>query len=254
MTSAPPASLPADFDVSEIPHARQVLVLALTTLAEQREADSESHILRVQNYVLNLAQALSTHPKFSELLTPAFIDTLCLSVPLYDMGSIGIPDRILLKPSGLTPPELNIMKTHTTLAVEAIERIEHALGHPVVELVPLKEMALSHHERWNGSGYPQGLVGKQIPLSARLLAIADVYDALISDRVYKAGIPHSEAVGIIFQGRASQFDPELVDAFIEIEHQFQAIAQQHPNTEQDMQQKIDYMIHAIADPAELPES
>jgi putative two-component system response regulator len=231
-----------------------VAALAMATLAETRGSEVGKHGVRVQLFVQAMARHLQTQAPFAALLTAPYIELLAQAAILHDMGTIGIPDRILLKPSGLTPPELNIMKTHTTLAVEAIERIEHALGHPVLELVPLKEMALSHHERWNGSGYPQGLVGKQIPLSARLLAIADVYDALISDRVYKAGIPHSEAVGIIFQGRASQFDPELVDAFIEIEHQFQAIAQQHPNTEQDMQQKIDYMIHAIADPAELPES
>lgn len=228
-----------------------VAALAMVTLAETRGSEVGKHSVRVQMFVQALARHLQKQAKFAALLTAPYIELLAQAAALHDMGTIGIPDRILLKPSGLTPPELSIMKTHTTLAAEAIERIEHTLGRQVVELVPLKEMALSHHERWNGSGYPQGLVGKQIPLSARMLAIADVYDALISDRVYKAGISHNEAVGIIFQGRASQFDPELVDAFIEIEQQFQAIAQEHPNTEQDMQQKIDYMIHAIADQTEL---
>lgn len=231
--------------------AMTVVALAMATLAETRGSEVGKHSMRVQLFVQALARHLQTQPQFAALITDAYIEQLSLAAALHDMGTIGIPDRILLKPCGLTPVELAVMKTHTTLAVEAIERIESVLGQPVAELLTLKEMAQSHHERWNGSGYPQGLVGEQIPLSARLLAIADVYDALISDRVYKAGIPHSEAVGIIFQGRGSQFDPEMVDAFIDIEHEFQAIAQRFPNTEQDMQKKIDYMIHAIADPAEL---
>jgi putative two-component system response regulator len=231
--------------------AMTVAALAMATLAETRGSEVGKHSMRVQLFVQALAQQLQTQPMFTALITDAYIEQLSLAAALHDMGTIGIPDRILLKPSKLTPAELAVMKTHPTLAVEAIERIENVLGQPVAELLTLKEMALSHHERWDGSGYPQGLAGEQIPLSARLLAIADVYDALISDRVYKAGIPHSQAVGIIFQGRASQFDPEMVDALIEIEHLFLAIAQQYPNTEQDMQKKIDYMIHAIADSPDL---
>jgi len=231
--------------------AMTVAALAMATLAETRGSEVGKHSMRVQLFVQSLAQHLQTQPQFAALITAPYIERLTQAAALHDMGTIGIPDRILLKPSKLSPAELTVMKTHPALAVDAIERIEDVLGHPVAELLTLKEMAQSHHERWDGSGYPQGLAGKQIPLSARLLAIADVYDALISDRVYKAGIPHSQAVGIIFQGRASQFDPEMVDAFIEIEHQFQSIAQEHPNTEQDMQKKIEYMIHAIADQAEL---
>jgi putative two-component system response regulator len=128
------------------------------------------------------------------------------------------------------------------------------LGSQAGLLRTVKELAFSHHEKWNGSGYPQGLAEEQIPLSARLIAIADVYDALISNRVYKVGVPHEEAVSIIVEGRGSHFDPDLVDAFVGTQDQFRAIALRHPDTDQDMQRKIDYMANAIAEEAELPAS
>lgn len=251
MPTEPSAVQAAVADVNEIPHARQVLLLALTTLAEQREADSESHILRVQNYVLTLAQALSQTPKFSELLTPAYIDTLFLSVPLYDMGSIGIPDRILLKPGRLTPDELAIMRTHPSIGHAAIERAEKTLGRPSPRLAIAKDLVLCHQEKWDGSGYPHQLAGEDIPVAARIMAIADVYDALISSKVYKDGVPHDKAVQIIFSERGAHFDPDMVDAFIEIQDAFAAIAQRYADTEADMQHKIEYMANAIAEIATL---
>ncbi len=238
-------------DSTPVHIAMAVAVFAMASLAETRDSDTGKHILRVQNYVKSLAQRLKTHPRFVDVLTEPYISILYRSAPLYDMGTIGIPDRILLKPSRLTAAEFEIMKTHTTLACEAIENAEKALGVKADLLQIMKELVYSHQEKWDGSGYPQGLSGDQIPLSARLMAIADVYDALISDRVYKAGVPHDQAVAIIFQGRDSHFDPDLVDAFIEIQDEFQAIAQSFVDTEQDMQRKIEYMAHAIAEHAEL---
>ena len=238
-------------DVNEIPHARQVLVLALTTLAEQRESDSESHILRVQNYVLTLANALSAQPNFAELLTPAYIDALYLSVPVYDMGSIGIPDRILLKPGRLAPDELAIMRTHPTIGHAAIERAEKTLGRGSPRLAIAKDLVLCHQEKWDGSGYPHALAGTDIPVCARIMAIADVYDALISSKVYKDGVSHDRAVQIIFSERGAHFDPDMVDAFIEIQDTFVEIAQRHADTDADMQHKIEYMANAIAEIATL---
>jgi putative two-component system response regulator len=244
-------------DHSQIAHgdpvraAMAVTVFALASLAETRDSDTGNHILRVQHYVRSLAQQLKEHPRFAAVLTQSFIDDLFQSVPLYDMGTIGIPDRILLKPSRLTPAEFEIMKTHTTLARDAIEHAEKTLGYQAELLKTLKELAYSHQEKWDGSGYPQGVSGGQIPTSARLMAIADVYDALVSDRVYKAGVPHDQAVAIIFQGRASHFDPDMVDAFIEIQDEFQAIAQRYADTDLDMQKKIEYMANAIAEEAGL---
>ena len=227
---------------------------ALATLAEARDSDTAKHILRVQHYVKALVQRVQDNSRFAAVLTAPYVTLLTQALPLYDMGTIGVPDRILLKPGRLTPVELEIMRTHTTLARDAIEQAQTLLGQPTQLLQTIKELAFCHHEKWDGSGYPQGLSGDQIPLAARLLAVADVYDALISDRVYKSGVPHEKAAGIIFQGRASHFDPDLADAFIEIQDEFQAIARHYADTDQDMQKKIEYMVNAIAEEADSPRS
>ena len=139
------------------------------------------------------------------------------------------------------------MKTHTTLGFEAIVEAEKTLGTQVPLLQMAKEIALSHQERWDGSGYPQGLKGDDIPVSARLMAVADVYDALISQRVYKAALAHDRAVQIVFQGRGSHFDPDMVDAFIGIQDEFNAIAQRYKDSDSNLQKKMEYMAHAIAE-------
>ncbi len=228
-----------------------VTILALASLAETRDSDTAKHVLRVQHYVRALALRLRNHPRFESEFTDLFVSQLFFCVPLYDMGTIGIPDRILLKPARLTPAEYELMKTHTTLAFDALVQAEQTLGLQADQLQILKDIAYSHQEKWDGSGYPQGLSGEAIPASARLVALADVYDALISDRVYKSGVTHEVAVGIIFQGHASHFDPDMVDAFIEIQDEFEAIAQRFADTDLDMQKKIEYMANAIAETTEL---
>ncbi len=242
---------PPKADADPVLAAMAVAAFAMAALAETRDSGTGNHILRVQHYVKTLAQRLQAQPQFAAILTAPYINVLFQSTPLYDMGTIGIPDRILLKPSRLTPAEFAIMRTHTTLARDAIEYAEQSLGYRAELLQTVKEIAFSHQEKWDGSGYPQGLAGEQIPLSARLIAIVDVYDALISDRVYKAGVPHEQAVGIIFQGRASHFDPDLVDVFMEIQDEFAAIARRYSDTELDMQKRIEYMANAIAEHTEL---
>ncbi len=217
---------------------------AMTMLVGVR---SGPHILRIQYYIRTLALRLQRLRQFAPILTEPYIQILFQAAALYDMGTIGIPDRILLKPGRLTPAEFEIMKTHTTMARDAIEQAEKALGFPVERVRTLKELACSHHEKWDGSGYPQGLVGTQIPLAARLLAVADVYDALVSNQVYKAGVAHEQAVVIIFQNRGSHFDPDVVDAFLEIEGEFQVIAQRYADTDLDMQKMIEYTANAIAE-------
>lgn len=231
--------------------AMAVAMLAMAMLIETRDSDSDNHILRIQHYVKTLAQRLQSQPLHAATLTPAYVQALFDSAPVYDMGTVCIPDRILLKPSRLTPAEFAIMQTHTTLAREAIEKAERTLGCHADALDMVKELAYSHHEKWDGSGYPQGLVGAAIPLSARLLALADVYDALISDRVYKPGVSHEQAVGAIFQSRGTHFDPDAVDAFMEVHPAFHAIALQFADTAQDMEKKINHLANAIAEDAEL---
>jgi putative two-component system response regulator len=231
----------------EVSAIQDVTILAMASLAETRDSDTGNHIRRTQHYVQSLARKLADHPKFSAYLTPATIAMLYKSAPLHDIGKVGIPDRILLKPGKLTPEEFEVMKTHTTLGRDAIAHAERELGTEVAFLTMAKEIAYGHQEKWDGSGYPQGLAGDAIPVSARLMAVADVYDALISRRVYKAPMPHSKAVDIIAQGRGSHFDPDMVDAFLSIQNQFQAIAGTYSDSEEDLQVKADY-----ADVAGLP--
>jgi len=151
---------------------------------------------------------------------------ICQAAPLHDIGKVGIPDRILLKPDRLTPQEFEIMKTHATLGKDTIVAAERSIGVSVDFLDVAKDIAFCHHEKWDGTGYPQGLAGDAIPLSARLMALADVYDALISSRIYKKAMTHEEATRLITEGRATHFDPDIVDAFLANHQRFQTIAKQ----------------------------
>ena len=221
----------------EVLAIQDVTILAMATLAETRDLDTGNHIRRTQHYVKALAEKLRTHPRFAGVLTDNYIQMLFKSAPLHDIGKVGIPDRILLKPGRLTPEEFEIMKTHTTLGRDAIEHAEIQLGMPVEFLSTAKEIALSHQEKWDGSGYPQGLAGEAIPLSARLMAVADVYDALISRRVYKNSVPHEQAVAIIQEGRGVHFDPDITDAFVELQETFHAIAARFADSDDEMLRK-----------------
>ncbi len=232
----------------EITAIQDVTILAMASLAETRDSDTGNHIRRTQYYVKALAEQLRTHPRFAAVLTDEFIATLFKSAPLHDIGKVGIPDRILLKPGRFEAHEFDIMKTHTTLGCDAIQHAETALGMDVAFLSMAKDIALSHQEKWDGSGYPQGLAGEAIPVSARLMAVDDVYDALISRRVYKSGMPHEKAVGIIIEGRATHFDPDMVDAFVKIQASFQTIAGHYADSDADIERKADYLSQAIQTP------
>ena len=229
----------------EVMAIQDVTTLAMASLAETRDADTGNHIRRTQRYVRALAWKLCTHPQFSAALTPHNIGLLYKSAPLHDIGKVGVPDRILLKPGKLNPDEFEIMKTHTTLGRDAILNAEKEMGVQVEFLTLAKEIAYSHQEKWDGSGYPQGLCSTQIPISARLMAVADVYDALISRRVYKEPIPHAQAVDIITQTRGKHFDPDVVDAFLEIQDAFNAIAIAFSDTQADLQLKAQYIKNAV---------
>lgn len=229
----------------EITAIQDVTILAMASLAETRDSDTGNHIRRTQHYVKVLAEHLKSNPRFTLLLDDTYIETLFKSAPLHDIGKVGIPDRILLKPGRFTADEFEIMKTHTSLGYEAIQHAEIALGSDVAFLKTAKEIALYHQEKWDGSGYPKGLAGDDIPLSARLMAIADVYDALISRRVYKDGMPHEKAVEIIEEGKGSHFDPDLVDAFVSIQDEFRHIAVCFADHDKDLQQKSEYLAQAL---------
>lgn len=208
----------------EVVAIQNVTIFAMASLAETRDNETGNHIRRTRSYVKILAIKLQNHPKFKDFLTDEMIDTLYKSAPLHDIGKIGIPDYILLKKGKLTFEEFEIMKTHTTLGKEAIENAEKQLGYEVSFLQIAKEIAYSHQEKYDGSGYPLGLKGDEIPISARLMCVADVYDALISKRVYKDSMVHEEAVKIMKEGRGIHFDPDILDAFLELENEFIQIA------------------------------
>jgi len=220
----------------EIVALQDVTIHTMASLAETRDSETGNHIRRTAHYVKTLAEKLRTNPRFSDFLTDKNIELLFKSAPLHDIGKVGIPDRILLKPGRFEGNEFEIMKTHTTLGRDAIRQAERELGLEVDFLKFAKEIAYGHQEKWDGSGYPEGLSGDNIPISARLMAVADVYDALISRRVYKEGMSHEAAVAIIAEGRGQHFDPDMVDAFMELQQDFIDIAKRYADSDHDMTQ------------------
>lgn len=202
---------------------RDASILSLASLAETRDNETGGHILRTQHYVKALAMELRKSPRHSDALDEETIDLLYKSAPLHDIGKVGIPDNILLKPGKLTDDEFAIMQRHPQIGADALKTAETQLGSDSF-LHLAHEIILTHHEKWDGSGYPNKLTGEDIPLSGRLMALADVYDALITKRVYKPAFSHEKARSIIVEGNGSHFDPDVVTAFLAIEDEFKAIA------------------------------
>jgi len=221
----------------EISMIQDVTMVTMGSLAETRDNETANHIRRTQNYVKLLASRLKDHPRFKKFLTDEKIILLFKSAPLHDMGKVGIPDHILLKPGELTPEEFDIMKTHTTIGRDAIISAENLLGTPVPFLQVGMEIAYGHHEKWDGAGYPEGLSGDDISIPGRLMAVADVYDALISRRIYKPPYPHEDSVDIIREASGTHFDPDMVEAFLVLANQFNKIAQKYADSEEDVQKK-----------------
>ncbi|HMV00662.1 MAG TPA: two-component system response regulator [Rhodocyclaceae bacterium] len=213
--------------MSENQLIQEVSIHALARLAETRDPETGNHLRRTQEYVRTLAINLRAGGHHTEALSDRAIATLARSAPLHDIGKVGIPDHILLKPGKLTSDEWEIMKTHAALGSEAIAQAERDADEPVEFLAVAKEIAHFHHEKWDGSGYPVGLRGDGIPLSARLMALADVFDALISRRVYKPPMSFDEARSIIVRGSGSHFDPAIVTAFGNAFDQFCGIAERY---------------------------
>ncbi len=211
----------------EVGIIQDVTMAAMGSLAETRDNETGNHIRRTQNYIKFLAERMREHPRFGEFLTLPTIELLYKSAPLHDIGKVGIPDHILKKPGKLDPAEFEIMKTHTTLGRDAILAAEKCLDSPNSFLAFAREIAWSHHEKWDGTGYPRGLSGDDIPMAGRLMAIPDVYDALISERVYKRSFTHEVAVEIIATGAGIQFDPDITAAFLEGAGRFKEIARDY---------------------------
>ncbi len=222
----------ASLDVEVRRRMRQNLVVqdvamrALASLAEARDPDTGRHIMRTQLYVKILAEELATYSRFQGYLTPERIELFVKAAPLHDIGKVGIPDDILHKPAKLTPQEWDVMKTHSRIGADAIRRAlaEQSNKDGLEFLEVAAQIADAHHEKWDGSGYPEGLAGEAIPLSARLMAVADVFDALSSKRVYKESFDFERAVSIVTEGRGRHFDPDLVDAFLARAEDFKRVA------------------------------
>jgi len=208
----------------ELDSLQDATIGAMASLAETRDNETGNHIRRTQNYIKVLAQALRNHGHYIDQLSPTAIENLFKSAPMHDIGKVGIPDNILLKPGKLTDEEFRVMQNHTTLGKEVLLTVESSIDFECDFLTTAIEIAYSHQEKWDGSGYPEGLSGLDIPLSARMMAIADVYDALISERVYKPAFSHEKAVSIIAEGSGTHFEPLLVEVFLAIEHEFHDIA------------------------------
>ena len=204
--------------------ARMATILALAKLAEYRDDDTGIHLERIREYTKIIAEEMAKKPNYIGYITKEYIDDIYHSSILHDIGKVGIPDAILLKPGKLTPEEFELMKTHSTLGGDVLTVIDAGIeGQTFLTLA--KEIAYYHHERWNGTGYPKGLSGENIPLSARIVALPDVYDALTSKRVYKNIISHEKAKEIIINEKGKHFDPDVVDSFLAREDDFKMICE-----------------------------
>jgi len=207
----------------ELVRTRDAVIFGMAKLAESRDPDTGYHLERVARYSTRLAAALQRIPAYHDSVTPSFVKLIGISSALHDIGKVGVRDSVLLKTSSLDRPERAAIEQHPAIGGECIKEIELRLGSTNF-LQMAREIAFSHHECWDGMGYPRGLVGEEIPLAARIVAIADVYDALSTKRPYKDPIPHERCVAIIKSGAGTQFDPRLVSVFLEIESEFRDIA------------------------------
>ncbi|MBF0377859.1 MAG: two-component system response regulator [Desulfamplus sp.] len=211
---------------------QDVTIESLGNLAEYRDQETGGHIKRTKNYVKSLALNINSNQRFKAVLTKDYIDLLTKSAPLHDIGKVGVPDSILLKPGRLTDEEFEEMKKHTIYGRDIIAASEKSLGEESF-LTLAREIAYTHHEKWDGSGYPEGTKGDEIPLSGRIMAIADVYDALISKRVYKSPFHHAKALEIIAKGSGTHFDPDIANTFIEHENEFRLIALKYADFDEE---------------------
>jgi putative two-component system response regulator len=209
---------------------RDLAMFALAKLSESRDPETGAHIERVQSYARLLAQYLSTTERYSEVIDNEFTRLIFQTSPLHDIGKVGIPDTVLLKPGKLSEAEMAIMRTHASLGAQTLEASLQRFPH-VRFLQMARDIAMAHHEHWDGNGYPEGLSGEAIPLAARIVALADVYDALTSRRVYRDAISHQQAKQMILAERGTHFDPDVIDAFVQTEAEFIAIRERFKDDE-----------------------
>jgi putative two-component system response regulator len=201
---------------------RDMMIFSMAKLAESRDTDTGTHLERIREYCKVLAVELMKLPKYAEQIDIQFVELIYLTSPLHDIGKVGIPDAILQKPGKLTPEEFDAMKRHTHIGGATLAASSEA--YPDAGFLKMAlDIALMHHERWDGKGYPFGIAGEAIPLAARIVSVADVYDALTTKRVYKEAFSHAVSAKIILEGRGTQFDPDVVDAFERVQSTIEQI-------------------------------
>ena len=222
-----------DFELSgyDAPDIEDAVIMAMSVMTAARHHETGRHITRTQQYVRVLAQALAAYPAFSAMLDHRSITVIYKAAALHDIGKVGVPDHILLKPGPLAPHEFEEMKRHTVYGRDAIMAAKQRMRAPRSFLYAALNISYYHHEKWDGTGYPEGLAGNAIPLPARLMAVADVYDALTSARPYKEALSHAKAMRIIANERDAHFDPALVDALKDVQGEFATIAAQFADTD-----------------------
>lgn len=209
--------------VKEISESQMATIFALAELSESRDEDTGKHLERVRMYCKILCDELATFPKFERIITPEFSRELSLASPLHDIGKVAIPDAVLLKPGKLTVEEFELMKKHTVLGSETLQKVRTKYPNNTFVNMGI-DISRSHHEKWDGTGYPDGLKGEKIPISARIMTVADVYDALRSKRCYKPAMPHEESVDCIVKAGGTQFDPDIIKAFKNVHEKFRVTA------------------------------
>ncbi len=225
--------------------SRDLTIFSLAKLAESRDPETGAHLERMREYCRAIAQDLLRQGKFPEEIDGEYVQTIYLTSPLHDIGKVGIPDFVLLKPGRLTDREFDIMKKHAIIGAETLTAAVRE--HPEAKFLQMaRQIALSHHERYDGSGYPFGLAREEIPLSGRIVALADVYDALTTKRVYKAAFTHDVARSIILDGKGVHFDPDIVDSFVDIEEEFIAVLRQYADAELMMSLEPTVLVGSVA--------
>jgi response regulator RpfG family c-di-GMP phosphodiesterase len=218
-------------------NARMATILGLAKLAEYRDEGTGTHLERIREYAKIIAEEMAKNPKYAGHITPEFIDDIYQSSILHDIGKVGIPDAVLLKPGRLSDEEFDVIKRHTNLGGDAIKAIEMQIeGQSFLALG--KEIAYNHHEKWDGSGYPRGLNGEDIPLSARIIALADVYDALTTKRFYKEAYTHEKSRQIITDLKGTHFDPEVLDVFLALADEFDRIRLENLDEETELMKPL----------------
>jgi response regulator RpfG family c-di-GMP phosphodiesterase len=220
----------ADRAVEDKATSQRLMIRSLLSLTAIKDAETGKHSRRTQRYARVLAEQLSTHPKFRHFLTPENIDLLSTLAPLHDIGKVGVPDNLLNKPGALTAEELAEMRRHPAHGRDVIVSAEEDVGvRDDAVLAMAKDIVYTHHEKWDGTGYPEGLRGTEIPIAGRLMALVDVYDAVLTRRLYSEPMSHADAVALIVKGRGTHFDPDVIDAFVQVEGVLQGLSDDQPH-------------------------